>query len=193
MSKLALLGGSFDPIHNGHLHIARGILHSQLVESVIFLPNANHNFKKDDIVLDFNSRYKLVKEVIEPGMQVWDDDAKGSGYTADLLKRLYKKYPEHQFFWVIGSDNLASLSRWHNYEWLKENVQFLIIPRPGYTLIPEVLQEIKYQVMNITPIDISSTQIRNNIAAGLSIKGLVPDSILEEVLNLYKPLLVHHT
>jgi len=193
MSNLALLGGSFDPVHNGHLHIARGILHSGLVESVIFLPNAIHNFKKDRIVLDFNSRYELVKEVMEPGMQVWDDDAKGTGYTSDLLQHLYKKYPEHQFFWVIGSDNLASLSRWHNYPWLKENVQFLIIPRPGYPIIPEVINEIKHQVLNLTPIDISSTQIRNNIAAGLSIKGLVPDSILDKVLQLYKPLLAPKT
>ena len=193
MSYLALLGGSFDPVHNGHLHIARGILDARIVDSVIFLPNAIHNFKKDSIVLDFHSRYELVREVMEPGMQVWDDDAQGTGYTSDLLQHLYQKYPEHQFFWVIGSDNLASLDRWHNYPWLKENVKFLIIPRPGYPLIPKVLKEIKHQLLNLTPMDISSTQIRNNIAAGLSIKGLVPDSTLEKVLQLYKPLLTPKT
>ncbi len=192
MTRQALLGGSFDPIHNGHLHIAREILRSGLADSVVFLPNARHNFKQGNVLLDYERRYELVASVLEPGMEIWNDDAQGSGYTSDLLKRLYQKHPDRSFLWVIGSDNLAGLSRWHDYAWLKAQVRFLIIPRPGYPAAEKVLKRIHRKTLKITPCEISSTLVRSRIKAGKSIHDLVPERIAERVVQLYQPLLANH-
>ncbi len=190
MISQALLGGSFDPIHNGHLYIAREILRSGLVEKVIFLPNARHNFKRGSVLLDFASRYELVASALEAGMEVWKDDAEGSGYTADLLKQIYHQHPDRSFLWVIGSDNLATLPNWHDFAWLKANVRFLIIPRPDFPSDERILKRIRRKTLKIVPCEISSTQVRARIKAGKSIRDLVPPSIVDRVVQLYKPLLV---
>ena len=192
MIPQALLGGSFDPIHNGHLHIAREILRSGLVSGVIFLPNARHNFKQGSVLLDFHARFELVASVLEPGMEVWDDDAQGSGFTSELLQKLYLKHPERSFFWVIGSDNLAGLPRWHDFNWLKGQVRFLIIPRPGYPAAEAVLKRIRRKTLKITPSEVSSTLVRARIKTGESIADLVPQRIEERVKQLYLPLVASH-
>ncbi|HPH60718.1 MAG TPA: nicotinate (nicotinamide) nucleotide adenylyltransferase [Candidatus Syntrophosphaera sp.] len=192
MIRQALLGGSFDPVHNGHLHIAREILRSGSAESVVFLPNARHNFKRDSVLLDYERRRELVAAVLEPGMEVWDDDAQGSGYTSDLLKRLYQKHPDRCFLWVIGSDNLAGLPRWHDFNWLKGQVRFLIIPRPGYPAAEAVLKRIRRKTLKITPSEVSSTLVRARIKTGESIADLVPQRIAERVKQLYLPLVASH-
>lgn len=189
MKPLALLGGSFDPIHNGHLHIAREILRLGAAARVAFLPNARHNFKQAKVLLDYRSRRELVAAVLEPGMEVWDDDAEGSGYTSDLLKRLQLKHPGCKFLWVIGSDNLAALPRWHDFAWLRENIRFLIIPRPGYPADQKVLKRIRRKTLKTVPSPVSSTLVRARIRSGQPITGLVPPQIEAKIVQLYSPLL----
>jgi len=189
MTSCALLGGSFDPIHNGHLHIAREILKSGYVSRLVFLPNACHNFKKGNVVLDFQHRLALVRDALEPGMEAWEDDADGSGYTAELLQKLYRKHPQLLFHFVIGSDNLANLPLWYDFAWLRANARFLIIPRPGYPLPQNVLRRIKRKTLRIEPCPFSSSQIRSRIAAEKSISGLVPESLEQRIIELYRPLL----
>jgi nicotinate-nucleotide adenylyltransferase len=188
MTLTALLGGSFDPVHNGHLHIAREILHSGHFSSVVFLPNATHNFKKDSIFLDFEHRFELVQNALEHGMEVWDDDATGTGFTSDLLKHVMIKHPQLQFCWVIGSDNIHSLPAWHDFTWLQHNVDFLVIPRPGWSLDEQILSHIRHQILNIPPSPVSSTLIREKISRGESISGLVPPALEDRIISLYKPL-----
>jgi nicotinate-nucleotide adenylyltransferase len=189
MKRIALLGGSFDPVHNGHLHIAREILKSGTADGIVFLPNARHNFKRDKVLLSFELRFELVQLALEPGMQVWDDDSRGSGYTSDLLKTIYAKYPELTFSFVIGSDNLANLPKWHDYSWLCENARFLVLPRPGYPLESAALIRIPYTVLEIEPSAVSSTLVRERIAAGGSLSGLVPGHLEGRIWQLYSPLL----
>ncbi len=189
MTRLALLGGSFDPVHNGHLHIAREILKSGLADKIVFLPNACHNFKRGSVTLDFENRYALVEACLEPGMEAWPDDSAGSGYTADLIRRLRQKLPSAELLWVIGSDNLSSLPRWHDFSWLRANVRFLVIPRPGYPLEDSLLRKIRRKVLRIDPSPVSSTLVRQRLAQGLSISELVPRAIEEKVREFYTPLL----
>lgn len=183
---IAIIGGSFDPIHNGHLYLAEKLCQDPEIERVAFLPVGNHNFKKDRIVLPFEQRLQLIQKVLQPGVEVWLDDASGSGYTADLMRRLQGKYPDKHFAFVIGSDNLKQLHLWYDFEWLQSNVTFLIIPRVGYEL--QELDElgIKYLLKDIRPPGVSSSAIRRNIAQGLSIRGLVSDKIESQVLELYQ-------
>lgn len=189
MSVIAVLGGSFDPIHNGHLHIARQILAAGAADRVAFVPNNRHNFKGESVVLPFTKRHDLIALVLEPGMELWGDDASGSGFTSDLLRRLYLKHPEDRLLFAIGSDNLASLTRWHEYAWLRDHAEFLILPRPEYPMPEEVLGQIKAHVLRIELSSVSSTDIRNRILAGLSIAGLVPEAIQIRVTRLYREAL----
>jgi nicotinate-nucleotide adenylyltransferase len=181
----AILGGSFDPVHNGHLNIARHLLALDHVEGVVFIPVRNHNFKGNSIILDWESRYALLQRVMEPGMQVWDSDACGSGYTCDLMQDLSVKHPGTRFMFVIGSDNISSLPKWHNAEWLMRNVCFLAVQRPGFPVPEKLPQGFDIQFAEVPALDVSSTCIRDRVLHGESIWGLVPESILAEVERLY--------
>ena len=180
----ALIGGSFDPIHNGHLHLARELLKDPLISVVAFLPVGRHHFKGDRAVLSYSNRAALIARVLEPSMELWEDDASGNGFTADLIRRLRIRYPEKRFAFVIGSDNLSQLPLWREYEWLRENLFFIVIPRPGYDLrMPEPAP--RCQIKAIDAPDISSSQIRALIASGQPLTGLLPQCIEEDVVKLY--------
>lgn len=182
----ALIGGSFDPIHNGHLYLARCLNLFSNIESVVFLPVGKHNFKKSSIILPFEKRLALIKSVLEPGIEVWLDDAQSSGYTADLIRNLRIKHPDRHFAFVIGSDNLPTLHQWHDFEWLKTQLSFIIIPRVGYGLEALDQLDLDYTIQDIIAPDISSSQIRKLISQKKSIKSLVPSQIESLVQELYE-------
>jgi nicotinate-nucleotide adenylyltransferase len=117
-------------------------------------------------------------------MELWEDDASGNGFTADLIRRLRIRYPEKRFAFVIGSDNLSQLPLWREYEWLRENLFMIVITRPGYDLrMPEPAR--RCQIKAIDAPDISSSQIRALIASGQPLTGLLPQCIEEDVVKLY--------
>jgi len=181
----ALIGGSFDPVHNGHLHLARELLKDPDILELAFIPVGRHHFKHDLSVLSFEERVNLISQVLEPGMQLWEDDAEGSGFTSDLIRRLSTRYPDKHFAFVIGSDNLAQLPKWHEYDWLRQHLAFIIIPRPGYKLVFPPQPPSQYLIKPIDPPDVSSSQIRKHVSLGLPIDSLVPQSIKEEIITLY--------
>ena len=184
----AVLGGSFDPIHLGHLHLGGQILSRSPIEKVLFVPCGRHNFKKDSLHLDFNHRFNLVKEAIKgyPRFALGEEDRQGSGYSADLMKKLYRQNPATSFVFVLGSDNLPSLPRWHNYAWLKSSVPFLVLPRPGYPVAEEVLVALNAVVLDIEPSPVSATEIRERIWRGETIRGLVPQALESKITELYR-------
>ena len=183
----AVLGGSFDPIHNGHLHIARQILYWSRVAQVLFVPNGNHHFKKGLVRLSFSDRYTLVKSAIasEERFAISAADRNGTGYTADLMKALYRDNPDTSFVFVIGSDNLPTLSSWYNFPWLAKNVYFLVLPRPGFQIDLEIMQQIKASILPIELSPISSSDVRARIDQGESIAGLVPAELENSIIRLY--------
>lgn len=184
-SLTALLGGSFDPIHVGHLHIARSLLTDPLISELAFLPVGRHHFKQDSTVLDYSLRRMLILKTLENGMLLWDEDAYGTGFTSDLIRKLTDKYPQKQFGFVIGSDNLPQLPSWHQYEWLRQHLLFIVVPRPGFPLqVPEPAP--RYIVSQISPPEVSSRIIRERVQQGLSIEGMVPANISRDVIRLYR-------
>ncbi|PKN78770.1 MAG: nicotinate (nicotinamide) nucleotide adenylyltransferase [Candidatus Cloacimonetes bacterium HGW-Cloacimonetes-1] len=187
--QVAIIGGSFDPVHNGHLHIAGEILRLTSVDKVIFVPSGKHHFKQSQIHLDYAQRLDLLRLASKTNdrFDVWDVDSPStSGYTSDMFKQLYRDYPEHRFCFVLGSDNVSQLPRWHDFAWLSQNVEFLIIPRFNATLLPEVLAAIRYQVLSCELSPISSTLIRENIAQHLPITGLVPRDLEPIIIDSYR-------
>lgn len=118
-------------------------------------------------------------------MEAWDLDEEGSGFTDDLLRKVYALYPGIRFCFVIGSDNLAKLPKWHHYAWLTENCHFLLINRPGYEMPRDILSQIRHTVLETPLSEISSTLVRNRISQGKDIDDLVPERLQNAIYLNY--------
>ncbi|OQC35176.1 MAG: putative nicotinate-nucleotide adenylyltransferase [Bacteroidetes bacterium ADurb.Bin041] len=121
-----------------------------------------------------------------PQFAISDADQEGSGYTAHLMQKLKRRYPDVDFSFVIGSDNLKELHLWYDYPYLAKELHFLILPRPGYALLPEVISQLKATVLNIELCPVSATEIRQRIKNRESIKGMVPEELEQEIIQLYR-------
>lgn len=188
--KIGLLGGSFNPVHNGHLKIAQAALNQNVVQQVWFIPSYIHPLKNNQDSADFHKRLELINKALAlmPDCQAYDFEkrSQNTSYTQKLMQFLSQKYPQHEFHFMIGYDIIPELHKWYNYDWLKENLHFLIITRTIDNSISALKNLKYYQFINIPPIDISSTQIRNLIRQGKSIQGLVPECIKADVIKIYK-------
>lgn len=171
--KLGLFGGSFDPIHHGHLILAREALESLGLDRVIFIPSgiSPHKLARPPAPADL--RCKMVEAAVrdEPGLD-WDDceiRRPGPSFAIDTAREMTARHPGADLYFFIGEDNLASLHTWKDIETLRTLVHFVILSR-GRGTPDQGLPVIS------RPIDISSTEIRHRIASGLSVRYLVPDS-----------------
>lgn len=178
--KVALFGGSFNPIHNGHLQIVNELLAKQIVDQVWLIPCGNHAFNKK--LASGEVRMKMISLAIENNPLVkaigveLDPDKKS--YTSKTISWFKREFP-HDFYFVIGADNLTDLKKWNDFEYLKNNVKFILIKRPGFEFSNDLEIVIK-EILNINN-KISSNQIRDSLEKGISIKGLVPDKVEEYI------------
>jgi len=192
--KITVLGGSFDPIHMGHLHIAEQVLKFGHADEIWFIPAGNHRFKQEAILLDFDARKSLIEKATahEKRFKCLDMDKAdaGDGSTYEIMQKLKTGYSSYKFTFLLGMDNLAQLPQWLNFNWLKDNVRFLIAVRPGYDPNSAVTSQLKdFAYLNCPPSNISSSAIRYRLANGLSIQGMVPHQLLIEITRLYRALL----
>lgn len=189
MMKIGLLGGSFNPIHNGHLILAQTVKKALHLQQIWLLPTANHPFKEKNFVVPFSKRIELIKQAIicYPDIVVKEYDSAGNGfnYTSDLLKKLYQRFPEHDFYFIIGEDNVEELPQWHEFEWLLKNANFVVVNRPTSNKENKPDYAANFLYVSMEPIPISSTEIREKISQGKSIEKDVPSAIKEEVYRLY--------
>lgn len=189
--KIGLLGGSFNPIHAGHLTLAQTATQALELDKVLFLPTGNHPLKKDNAFLPAKKRFQLVQKAIlsYPAFEASNLDMKDTdlSYSAELIKRLHKLYPEDELYFLTGDDIITELPQWHNWEWLLQNVQFVVAKRPDTNR--EKWQDLDYLeyflFIDMKPQDVSSTEIRQKIKDNKSISGLVPKIIEEEIVSLY--------
>jgi len=173
--KIALFGGSFNPIHNGHLQVAEEILKQGAADQVWLIPCGNHAFNKQ--LVEGKKRMDMINLVITANPQIKvvsvEMDETRKSYSSKTIAWFKNNFP-HEFFWVLGADNLKDLPKWHDFEYLKNNVQFILINRPGYKIEPTEVEVVKIiEIHN----EVSSTKIRENIAAGKDLAGLVPEVV----------------
>jgi nicotinate-nucleotide adenylyltransferase len=188
--RIGLLGGTFDPIHNGHLAIAEQAYKQLALDKVIFMPASVSPHKVPDRSSDAEDRFRMIELAIKgrPGFEVsgYEIDKKGISYSVDTLQHLKATHPEEtEFFFLLGSDSLAELDTWKDRDRLFKLCKFIVFNRRGFSpdsKFPNV------ERLEIEPIDISSTGIRKKIREEEEITGLVPE-IVEEYIkakNLYK-------
>lgn len=187
MGLTGLFFGSFNPVHNGHLAIARYLLDRGICTSVWFVVSPQNPWKTDHHLLDEEIRLRLVELAVAGDERMVASDIEFTmprpSYTYQTLKALQIKYPKMRFSLIVGGDNLRNFHLWRNYKEILAGFPLLAYPRPGVDL-PE-MPEADIRVLNAPLFDISSTGIRERVAAGKDISGLVPETIIPLVQQYY--------
>lgn len=196
MEKIGILGGTFDPIHRGHLQLGEKAYQQFRLDSVWFMPSGNPPHKKDHRVTEGALREEMVKLAIAdtPYFLYSDFELKrqGNTYTAETLELLCQIYREDQFYFIIGADSLYQIEQWFRPERVMELAVLLVAGRPYGPTHRPLEEQISYLAARyharIHPIlcpemDISSEDIRKNISTGKSIHGYVPDEVEKYIIN----------
>ena len=187
MSKIGIMGGTFDPIHNGHLKIAHAAHSEYHLDKVIFLTSGNPPHKKDRKILDATIRHIMVKRAIE-GTEYfeacdWEVKRSEYSYTLTTLQHFKTIYPDDEIFFIIGGDSLRDFHKWYNPEEILKLATLLVYDRQGGKISSSFAK-----VIHGGKIDISSTKIREMVANNEDISELVPKSVSDFIKRnrLYK-------
>lgn len=175
--KIGLLGGTFDPPHNGHLLIAQEVLSALALDEVWFIPSQTPPHKEGRKITSGHHRVEMVKLAIEDNpsfrLNTMEFEREGPNYTIDTMKSLRETYPSFQFHFIIGADMVEYLSKWHDIDSLVNLVQFVGVKRPGYKLASD------YDIVEVEvpPFGVSSTLLRDRFAKGKNTKYLLPEKV----------------
>lgn len=187
--RVGILGGTFDPIHIGHLHIAQCALHDLPLDDVIYVPAGSPPHKPDQPLTSGALRLEMIDAAIDgiAGLKSSDIDLHGAApsYTSVLLERFRARYPDTELWFIIGSDSLHEFHTWHRPTAIIELARLAVVERPGWpigslTERPDV-SGLARSVDRIgsVPIDLSATVIRKRLAQGLPVDWLVPPRVLD--------------
>lgn len=201
------MGGTFNPIHHGHLKCAQELLSTCKLDRVIFIPAAQPPHKSTNDIDPFDHRLAMVKRAIAPyqHFEVSNIEAQreGKSYSVDTLTILHQRYPNDQFYFLLGMDSLNTIHTWHNYSQLFELCHLVVARRPGVkmpasdTALPVAIHHqfcydsklnsfchsSGHQLIFLeqTFLDISSTQIRDNVANNQSVSTMLPAAVAEYI------------
>ncbi len=190
MANIGIMGGTFDPIHNGHLLLGRQAYTEYGLDCIWYMPSGQPPHKKDHRITPAEDRCAMVRLAIahEPGFQLseFETSREGNTYTAQTLKLLHEAYPEHKFFFIIGADSLYEIEGWYHPEEVLALVPILVAereyPHDHLTMDQQIayLSE-KYtcniQKLHCQEIDVASADIRQALADGRSIQEFVPAAV----------------
>jgi nicotinate-nucleotide adenylyltransferase len=194
MRKIGVMGGTFDPIHHGHLVAASEVADRFALDEVLFVPTGQPWQKSTTVVSPPEDRYLMtvVATASNPRFSVSrvDIDRAGPTYTADTLADLHEQFPGSQLYFITGADALAQILSWHKIDELFELAHFVGVTRPGYELADGHLPEGVVSLVEVPAMAISSTDCRNRVAQGHPVWYLVPDGVVQYITkrNLYQPL-----
>ena len=177
--RIALFGGSFDPVHHGHLLLAQDALEQLQLDRLLFIPAGINPHKLQSAPkADGSKRLRMLQAAIAGeerlGVEPLELHREGPSYTVDTAEALQERWPQARLFLLLGEDNLPKLHTWHKIERLKQLVEFVCFGRSTEETSPSATATALHLSRRV---DISSTEIRQRIAAGLSIRYLVPESV----------------
>ena len=204
--RIGILGGTFNPIHFGHLHIAEEVQESCNLDQIWFLPTCRPPHKQLAADIPFARRLAMVEAALVDFPQFYANDLEGrrggTSYSVETLEQLRLEYPQHQFFFIMGLDSFQDISSWKDYPRLFELAHLVVTARPGFSgTLPQLLpvaiadrfcydavskkltHDAGFTVIEVahTCRDISSTGIRQKLVAGESVAGLVPPAVSEYI------------
>ena len=190
--RIGIFGGSFNPIHSGHAIIAHHIITSGVVDRLWLMVSPVNPLKVDnERQVNDTDRLRMVEMISRPMEHVetsaFEFTMPKPSYTIDTLNALQAKFPDDEFYLVIGADNWVVFDRWRNNEEILAKYHLLVYPRLGFDVeIPEELRD-RVTLVDAPIIELSSTVVRERLAKGLSVRYYVPDEVLSyiERNNLY--------
>lgn len=194
MARIGIMGGTFDPIHNGHLMLGRQACEEYQLDQIWFMPSGQPPHKKNHKVTDSKERLRMVELAVQSDPRFLCSDFEiqrpGNTYSAETLRLLKERYPEHQFFFIIGADSFYQIERWYHPEQVMEMVVLMVAGRE-YSDADCSMEEQKNKLedlygarilfLHCPELDVSSSELRRMAEAGRSIEGLVPEPVLHYI------------
>ena len=182
--KIGLYGGSFDPVHCGHLLVAQAACEEMGLSRLFFIPAAQSPLKPESRPAPAPLRLRLLRLALA-GRTNYEIDAQeiargGVSYTIDTVRDYLRRFPQAEVVYLIGADHIPLLPKWREAEALSKLVEFVVIPRPGE---PPVASPpgFRMRLLKGFPLGVSSSQIRARVRADLPIHGLVPCAVAEVI------------
>lgn len=184
--KLGIYGGSFDPVHLGHLLVAQAAVEELGLDKIFFVPAAQSPFKPGQKPAADAVRLQLLRLALA-GKTNWEVDGQeirrgGISFTVDTLRAYAKEFPGAKLFYLIGADNAAKLDEWREPADLAQLAEFVAIPRPGGNG-PVFPPPFRGRTLRGFPFAVSSSEIRARVKAGLTVENLVPAAVAEAIRN----------
>ncbi|MFU8946947.1 nicotinate-nucleotide adenylyltransferase [Mycetocola zhadangensis] len=188
--RVGVMGGTFDPIHHGHLVAASEVAQSFDLDEVIFVPTGQPWHK--NVVTPAEHRYLMtvIATASNPRFTVSrvDVDRQGTTYTIDTLRDLHRDRPDAELFFITGADAVAQILNWKDVEELWSLAHFVAVSRPGHTLSVSGLPRQDVSLLEVPALAISSTDCRSRVSRGFPVWYLVPDGVVQYITkhHLYR-------
>ena len=181
--RLAIYGGTFDPVHNGHLLLARDVLEQMRLDAVLFVPCAQSPLKKRKPLAPDARRLALLRLALKGEPRFWlsrcELDRPGPSYSVDTALEISEAFPQAELFWILGDDQWATLGQWRRPDELRTLVKFILLRRGEATAPPESAEVLS--LPRPRRIDISAPEIRHRVKARLPIDHLVPAAVATSI------------
>ena len=186
MNRIALFGGSFDPVHHGHLLVALAAIEELSLERIFWIPAAQSPFKPDSKPASADLRTRMMRLALA-GQTRYEVDTQeihrgGTSYTIDTVRDYRTRFPSAELFYLIGADHIPQLHKWRAATELAAAIEFVAIPRPGEAA-PAAPAGFRVRTLRGFPLGLSSSQIRERVRARKTIEHLVPPAVAETIRN----------
>ncbi len=193
--KIGIMGGTFNPIHNGHLLLGERAYEQFGLDEVWFMPSKKQPHKENDLSITDDERIRLVEKAIEGNphfvLSTMEFEREGFTYTADTLSLLHKELPQTSFYFIIGGDSLYTIEKWYLPEVVFEHANIIATGRDGIdeALALRKITELKERFqanihyLKVPRIDISSNDIRQLLKNESSVRYMVPDNVYQYILE----------
>lgn len=187
--KIGILGGTFDPPHVGHLIVAEHVRAELGLDRVYFIPAVipPHKQRRDDIA-PAETRLELLRLAVadNPAFAVSDLEVRRGGisYTVDTLRALRLEHPSDAFYLLVGMDNLSEFGSWKEPDMIQRIARVVVMTRPGFEADPEIVDRGRNMIVCAVPqIGISSSDVRQKLGKGRSVRYLVPDRVARYIAD----------
>lgn len=185
--RIGVMGGTFDPIHHGHLVAASEVAHSFDLDEVVFVPTGEPWQKQNVSPSEHRYLMTVIATASNPGFTVSrvDIDRDGPTYTIDTLRDLKKERPEAELFFITGADAVAQIVGWRDHDELWDLAHFVAVSRPGHVLSTDGLPTENVSQLEVPALTISSTACRERVEDGQPVWYLVPDGVVQYIAKYH--------
>lgn len=187
MKRIGIFGGSFNPVHRGHLLVAQAAGEELALDRLVFVPAAQSPFKPDHEPAPGARRLQMLRLALAGHSRCEVDDSElrrgGTSYTIDTARDYAGRFPKATLFYLIGADHISQLPKWREANELARLLQFVAIPRPGQEPGDDIPPHFRLLHLRGFPFAVSSSQIRQRASQGLPIEHLTPAAVAEVIHN----------